>query len=76
MQIIEFEKMFAENRHRFDMSCDSCSQSFNSLDEIRNHYASEHNNNNGYIKCCNAKLKYRCQIQQHIANHLEPHKFK
>ncbi|XP_031629988.1 zinc finger protein 43-like [Contarinia nasturtii] len=71
---IDFEKIFSENKHRFDMSCDVCPKSFDSLDEAKTHYATAHDNPYGYIKCCNLKLNYRCVIKKHLDWHLE--KFK
>lgn len=47
---MDFEKLFLENRHRFDMTCDACPKLFETLDEARSHYASDHNNPHGYIK--------------------------
>lgn len=73
---IEFEKLFLENKHRFDMSCDACPKSFETLDEARSHYAVDHNNPRGYIKCCNVKLIYRCKVVKHLYRHLDPGKFK
>lgn len=73
---VEFKKLFAENKHRFDMTCDSCSKLFETLDEARSHYAVDHNNAKGYIKCCNVKLTYRCEVVRHLYRHLEPNKFK
>lgn len=72
----EFVKLFAENKHRFDLSCDNCSTVFESLEEARNHYSNEHNNQKGYIKCCNVKLTYRCEVVRHLCRHLDPNKFK
>lgn len=73
---IEFEKLFSENKHRFDMSCDACPKSFDTLDEARSHYAADHNNPRGYIKCCNVKLIYRCKVVKHLYRHLDPGKFR
>lgn len=72
----KYERLFMENRHLFDMSCDNCTKVFDSLEGARTHYATEHNNPKGYIKCCESKLIYRCHIVQHLARHLEPDKFK
>lgn len=58
------------------MSCDSCKKTFNSWNEARKHYANEHNNPKGYIKCCGIKLFYRCQVVQHLHRHLNPEKLK
>lgn len=63
--------------HLFDMTCDCCSNVvFESLDEARKHYTSEHNNPRGYIKCCGRRMFYRCQVVQHVTRHLDPDKFK
>lgn len=67
---IDFVKLFAENKHRFNMSCDLCPKIFDSIDEARRHYATAHKNPKGYIKCCNAKLTYRSDISKHINHHI------
>lgn len=72
----EFKKLFTENKHRFDLACDSCPTQFDTLDEARSHYATDHNNTKGYIKCCNVKLTYRFEVVRHLYRHLEPNKFK
>lgn len=72
----EYQKMFNENRHLFDMSCDCCKKEFDSLDEARKHYATKHDNPRGYLKCCGRRMFYRCQVVQHITRHLDPDKFK
>lgn len=72
----EYQKIFSENRHLFDMSCDCCKKIFESLDEARKHYSTKHNNPRGYIKCCGRRMFYRCQVVQHITRHLDPDKFK
>lgn len=72
---IEFKKLFVENKHRFDMSCDLCPTLFDTIDDARNHYATTHEHFKGYIKCCNAKLTYRCEIVKHIYRHLKPERF-
>lgn len=72
----EFEIVFSENRHLFDMTCDHCPIVFDSLDEARGHYANVHNNPLGYIKCCKSKLTYRSQIIYHLARHIDPTDFK
>lgn len=73
---LDFEKLFAENKHLFDLNCDLCSQTFKTLHDARNHYANDHNNTKGYIKCCNTKLSYRCEILHHLHRHIEPEKYK
>lgn len=72
-----FAKLFAENMHLFNMSCDYCSFKFSSLDEARSHYATVHDNTKGYIRCCNSKLRYRSGIISHLELHSNPqvHKY-
>ena len=73
----EYQKMFDENRHLFDMQCDCCSKVFESLEEGRAHYLSKHNNSKGYIKTKNGnKLFYRCNVVQQLERHLNPDNFK
>lgn len=72
----EYQTLFSENKHFFDMTCDACSNVFESLDEARVHYLKDHHNHRGYLKCCGRKLFYRCQVVQHVARHLDPDKFK
>lgn len=73
---MKFQKLFDENRYRFDLTCDLCPKSFGSLDETRAHYLTDHNHTKGYIKCCKTKLQYRCQIVSHLNRHLEPEKYR
>lgn len=75
-RMLEFEKLFVENRYRFDMTCDNCPMIFKTFNDARTHYANEHNNPKGYIKCCKKQLTYRCQVVKHLHRHIEPDKFK
>lgn len=72
----KFVKMFKENEHLFDMTCDSCAATFKTLDEARTHYTKLHKNKKGYIKCCSTKLTYRSEVIRHLQKHLEPKNFK
>lgn len=74
----EYQMIFNENKHLFNMSCDLCSKAFESLDETRAHYLTEHNISRGYIKCVESgrKMFYRYAVMQHIERHLNPDKFK
>lgn len=73
---LEFDKLFVEYKHLFDMTCDVCPETFESLDEARKHYAILHKNPKGYVKCCGNKLAYRCTIIKHLQRHIDPDKFK
>lgn len=70
------QKLFVENKYRFDLTCDNCSASFESLDDAREHYSTEHNNPKGYLKCCNIRLEYPFKVYHHILKHVNPEKFK
>lgn len=74
----EYQRIFNENKHLFNMNCEHCSETFESLDEIRAHYLTEHNIAKGYIKCVESgrKMFYRFAVMQHIERHLNPDKFK
>lgn len=72
-----YQRLFNENKHLFDLSCDCCSKIFESLDEARAHYSSEHNKPKGYIRTSNGrKLLFRCNVMQHLERHSNPEKFK
>lgn len=68
---VEFDKLFVEHKHLFDMSCDMCSTIFASLTEARVHYAQEHNIRRGYIKCCSDKIKFPSAAITHLKMHLD-----
>ncbi|XP_031629987.1 transcription factor grauzone-like [Contarinia nasturtii] len=71
-----FEKQFAENKQLFDMSCDLCPTIFETLYEAQEHYAKEHKNPRGYIKCCNQRLIYPCFVLKHLERHINPNKYR
>lgn len=60
----------------FDMSCDHCDAVLISLYESKNHYKECHNNEMGYIKCCNIKFREASIIRDHINFHWNPDSFK
>lgn len=73
----EYQRLFSENKHLFDMSCDCCSTLFESLNEARAHYLNEHNNPKGYIKSNSGKkMIYRSNVVQYLERHSNPEKFK
>lgn len=73
-KLSKFRKLFEENKHFFDLTCDCCSKIFKSYEESRAHYLKEHNNSKGYIKCCGHKLQFRFQIVAHLNRHLGTYK--
>lgn len=56
----------------FDMKCDICTKIFKSFFEAKSHYAEEHNELKGYVKCCNKKMKEMWAVHDHISYHLNP----
>lgn len=58
------------------MTCDACTKTFESLDEARKHYAKQHKNSKGYIKCCSVKLTYPSSVITHLNRHLQANTFK
>lgn len=58
-----------------DMSCNECSVIFKSWKHSKFHYSEEHNIANGYVKCCDRKLKYIPDVKDHIEWHSNPNAF-
>lgn len=56
----------------FDLKCDECPIEFQTLNEAQVHYMNVHNNNRGYIKCCDVRLREDCMVKEHIAYHKNP----
>lgn len=55
---------------------DGCTTVFTSLSNARIHYLNDHCIPNGYIKCCDMKLKTQIDVKDHIAWHKDPASFK
>lgn len=68
-----YSRFIAEN---FDMTCDLCDTKFTLFTEARKHYRDVHNDKNGYIKCCNVKMKELWMVNEHINSHLNPDAFR
>lgn len=60
-----------------DMTCDmdGCTTEFTSLSNARAHYSNVHNSN-GYIKCCDMKLRFQIDLKDHISWHKNPASFR
>lgn len=56
----------------FDLKCDECPIEFHALNEAQAHYLTEHNQNRGYLKCCDMKLREDHMVKEHIAYHKNP----
>lgn len=68
-----YKKFIAEN---FDMTCDHCGLVLTSLRNARFHYRESHDEDMGYIKCCNIKLNKQYAVLNHINSHLSLLQFK
>lgn len=74
---LDYQKLFDENKHLLDMSCDRCTNVFESLEAARDHYFTEHNVNRGYIKALTGtKFFNRSKIMQYLARQSNPEMFK
>lgn len=70
---IDYQKLFEENKHFLNMSCDCCSKAFESLEEARDHYLAEHGNSKGYIKTARGKkLLHRCNVLKYLTRRSNP----
>lgn len=60
------------------MSCDwdGCNSIFETFEEAQTHYEYEHQDTNGYVKCCDLKLNEKRLVKDHIKWHLNPEVFK
>lgn len=73
----DYLKLFNENKHLLDMTCDCCSTVFESLEEARDHYLIKHGNYKGYIKAIKGrKLFHRFNVSQYLSRQLNPDKFE
>ncbi|XP_031622017.1 transcription factor grauzone-like [Contarinia nasturtii] len=65
----DIQRVVAEH---FDMNCDLCGEDFvaTSLVQSQFHYMNEHQVADGYIKCCDLRLKHQDQILEHVPYHL------
>lgn len=62
--------------HVFNMKCDVCKNVFESLEEALTHYNQMHDDQNGYIKCCNLQFKDVSLARDHLKWHMNPDIFK
>lgn len=69
----EYEKFILEN---FDMKCDLCDTIFTTFHEARRHYKEQHNEDKGYIKCCETKFRENSAVKSHVKSHLMPDLYK
>lgn len=69
----QHDKFITEN---FDMKCDLCDTVFTAFHDARRHYKEFHNDDKGYLKCCNIKLRELWIVRDHVKSHLNPESFK
>lgn len=62
----------------YDSQCDICKEDLNtlSLERIKEHHKQKHSIEDGYIKCCDLKLRTNVKIHNHIQYHLHPNEHK
>lgn len=60
----------------FDRKCWQCDTEFDTLKMAKIHYSSSHRNPNGFLSCCNLKLKTNVAVFDHIQWHIDPHTFR
>lgn len=70
---MQSREIFMQN---FDTTCDLCSIELKSLKRAISHYRNEHQNHEGYIKCCGLKIKSDKLVNDHIRWHINPEIFK
>lgn len=61
------------------MHCDhaDCENvTFTSLQHAKVHYMQEHENPDGYIKCCGIICKTTAEVDDHLLFHMDPNHFK
>lgn len=63
------------NAH-FDKTCDICGADLDSYLVAQRHYLKEHKVRDGYLKCCNIKLKTHRTVLDHVHWHDDPETFK
>lgn len=59
----------------FDRKCWQCDTEFDNLKMAKLHYSSAHRNPNGFLSCCNLKLRTNVAVLDHIQWHINPHTF-
>lgn len=57
------------------LDCDVCFESFQTFDTLLLHYKDEHNNEKGYVRCCNKQIKRRYVLLDHVRLHIDPTQF-
>lgn len=76
LPIIAADKRELVVKEFFDLNCDICGTKTSSLKNAQEHYLNQHNNFNGYMKCCNKQLKTERAVEEHIRLHINPFVFQ
>lgn len=58
------------------MSCSMCPTMFDSIQNARQHYLEVHRLRNGYLRCCQIKMKSLTEVKEHIEWHSNPDLFR
>lgn len=59
-----------------DMSCSMCPTMFDTIQNARQHYLEIHRLRNGYLRCCQIKMKSLTEVKEHIEWHSNPDLFR
>lgn len=60
----------------FEKKCDFCDIQLDTFSSAQQHYLNEHKIRDGYLKCCNLKLKSPKVVSDHAHWHQDPNTFK
>uniref|UniRef100_A0A1I8NPL9 Transcription factor grauzone n=1 Tax=Stomoxys calcitrans TaxID=35570 RepID=A0A1I8NPL9_STOCA len=58
------------------LHCDVCNVAVENFAGIKTHMRSEHNIENGYVKCCDKKFNKRANLLAHIRHHVDPNCYR
>lgn len=60
----------------FDQKCELCGAQIDSFEMAKVHYLSEHENPDGYLRCCGNKIINKLEALDHIQWHIDPDIFR
>lgn len=58
------------------LHCDVCNVAVDNFAGLKTHMRSEHNIDNGYVKCCDKKFHKRANLLYHIRKHVDPNCYR
>lgn len=78
--LIEFNKTEIDTQRLilkyFDMNCDNCAERFTSVEEAQYHYHTQHDIQNGYVKCCDRRYNSAQLVREHLLYHMNEQLFR